>query len=241
MKKNFFISVTAFSLLLISCSKSNNDVLPPASGADKIKTWVTNGLTMHYSYDNQGRLVQLDYSDGAKKSYAYEQGKIIYKYYDNTGAMVSHKEIFLGADGKVVKELFPLKPGNQITYTYDSDHNLEKYSFQNNITHYYYLYFFSNGNLDSIRRFNANDQWISSSRYTYYTDKKNTLSSDNEGLFFKPHISNNLLKTEENYYADGSTPYSYNYSYEFDDKGRVIKYNVYQSGSVISVQNIIYE
>lgn len=241
MKKIFFSSITAISLLLISCSKSNNDVPPPVSSIDKIKTWVTDGLTKNYSYDNQGRLVKAEYSDGAKIFYTYETGKAIYKYFDEYGTLVMHKEIFFGTDGKVVKEKFPLIPGRETTFTYDNEHNLNKYSFHDNNTHYYYKYFFSNGNLDSVRYFNAYDEWTTSTLYTYYTDKKNTLSSDNEGLFFRPHLSKNLIKTEETYYADGSASYAYNYVYEFDNKDRVINYNVYQAGVLNSTQNIVYE
>lgn len=233
--------VTTFGLLLFSCSKSRTDIVTTPKNVYKIKSWSSNGTPRNYTYDNQGRLSLVDFSNGAYSEYVYESGKVVYKYFSSPNVLSSQREYILDANGMVVNERSSLNPLLDITYQYDNKQNIATYKYVNGANSFSYSYFFSKQNLDSICNYDKNNQWVSTTRFTYYTDKLNTIADENIGLFFTPKMRKNLLKTQETQYANGNAPTLYDFNYEFDDKDRAIKVKTSKAGVVQWTEIITYE
>jgi hypothetical protein len=103
---------------------------------------------------------------------------------------------------------------DSISMTYDSDGYILSSS---TISFGYtskYTFTWSNGNLISKQ----DSTGLNFERYTYYTDKINTVGNENKGMFFLGMKSKNLVK---NY--SGSIGGSIDHSYEFDTRNRVKK------------------
>lgn len=224
MKHSLWLLIAAVGLL-ISCSKNNGntpgDPTPPA-GSIKIKTFTGDYGNTNYAYDDQGRLVSRVFPNGAKDEYDYSTpNKIINKYYFPDGSLEGTCDIDLNAAGLAIKKVYSDGGPNLYTFDYDADKNLTKRTVVNNNGTTVIDYFYTNGSLDSSR-YKINGDHYYSTYFTYYTNKTDVLNSDSHGQGYDGYFGKYLLKKEETHYADGDQKI-WEYSYEFDSKGRVSK------------------
>lgn len=224
--KHSLLLLVAATCLLISCSKNNNDSPgnpnPPA-GSIKIKTYSSDAGTSNYTYDSKGRLLLRVYANGAKSEFDYSNpNKIMQKYYFPNGTLEGTAEMDLNAAGLVVKKVYSDGGPNLYTIQYDADKNVIKEVNTSNGDETVTDYFYTNGNLDSLRyKLNGNHHYTAI--FTHYTDKADVLNSDASGEGHDGYYGKYLLKKEETRFADGSPGGVWEYTYEFDANGRVSK------------------
>jgi YD repeat-containing protein len=225
MKHSLWLLIAVVGLL-ISCSKNNgttpDEPTPPPAGSIKIKTFTGDNGTTTFTHDSQGRLATRLYPNGGKEEYDYSTpNKIIKKYYFPDGSLDGTGDLDLNAAGLVIKGVYSDGGPNLYTYEYDAEKNLVKMAIEANGNATIVDYFYTNGNLDSSR-YKLNGNHHSTTHYTYYTDKADLLNNDVYGQGYEGYFGKYLLKKEQTHYADGDQK-AWDYSYEFDSKGRVSK------------------
>jgi hypothetical protein len=242
MRKQFLLVLIVVSFF-VSCKKESTNQPPanPGGGSttvSKIKEWTNNSGMTTYTYDASGRCTQYLYSSGAKNTFEFLSNKIIQRQFNNAGINDFTREYEVGANGLVSKETRPNDPNFDAVFIYNSDKQVVKKIYHQNGSTQTVDYFFSNGNCDSAR-FSTNNIWSSTTRFTYYTDKPNTISNDAFGMQFFGKDSKNLLKSEQYVYSDGTQVGPIVRVYEFDAAGKVIK-QTSQSGANINITYISY-
>jgi YD repeat-containing protein len=238
MKHSIF-AFFALTFFLFSCKKNHDDVpAGPAAGDIKVKTYTGDYGTYAYSYDSKGRLVLLTRPDGSKSEFDYSNpGKIINKYYFADGNLEGTGEIDLNADGLMIKRVYSDGAPNVGTFDYDANKNIIKKSYTVGGNTTVQDFFYTNGNLDSIR-YNLNGNLQYATVFTYYTNKANVLNKDVYGKGYEGNEGKYLLKTEDTRYADGTHSIG-EHSYDFDTKGRVTK-QTSQKGANIEIALYTY-
>jgi hypothetical protein len=223
MKNNkLFLFITAlvmlFSFVMINgCKKDDNNTTPDntdSTKTPKIKTLtyvLSNGndVTETYVYDEQGRIITKTFSGSSSNviSYSYNTNSII-MYNDRDKTTHTFE---LNSNGYATSEKITDAQNNVLSsdnYTYDSDGHLT--------TDGEFTYTWSGGNL--VSKTNSNG----SRKYTYFSDKTNTIGNQNRGISFLGVDSKNLISS--NIYNDDITN-TQNYSYEYDSLNRVTKLN----------------
>ncbi len=218
MKKYLSVLMISMSAILLSCKKEN---LPKGESISLIKSTTRNSEVVNYTYDNEGRCVQVDYNNGFVQKFEYQPGLVISKEFTN-GVLTNEYHNELNSDGNVIFRNSVNNPDYQVSYNYDNNQYVKFGNSKNTQIEYDYYYYWSNGNIDSVSRFKKNGEWLYSTHYTYYTDKMNSISSIAMGQKFYGKQSKNLIKTQVTLNENGIIE-SHQISYEFDAKGRVIK------------------
>lgn len=237
MKKLFFIGLTIMSLGAVSCKKDNSSQ-PPAETVAKLKTWTDDYGVVSYTYDASGRLSKYEHLGGTKRTYDYQPGLVVEKYYNAVGNLASTKNLELDASGYVNHVSDPNFPGTPTVRVYNADHQLVKDISVTGIYTNSMDYFYSNGNCDSMR-YSTNGVWNQTIKWTYYTDKANSLSNQSGGQSYWGVSSKNLMKSEQYFYSDGTSGDKSNYTYEFDAIGNATKQTV-AYGANINISYISY-
>jgi hypothetical protein len=209
---------------LVACGKSHDDSITtlPLPGLTRMKTQTSGATIYTYFYDSQGRAVKMENSNGSRKEYEYAAGKVTRKYYNTSGVYQYSIIEELNADGYTFHSTYSNQPTWEYLYTYNPDKTMTKQIVNANGT-IVKDYFWSNGNLDSVRLSSQNGTWNYTSVMTYYTDKANGLSDDVFGEQYWGKNSKNLLKSSVNHFPDGSSSIKNDYTYEFDGGGKVTK------------------
>ncbi|HEV7780465.1 MAG TPA: hypothetical protein VGO58_04320 [Chitinophagaceae bacterium] len=231
MKKIIFILLAATTF--VACEK-NNDAPPvnPGDFANQIKKTVYDGGQIHtYTYDGSGRIKTRTALNLEKIEYDYTAGKIVEKQFDATGVLKRTYTYELDTNGLVAKETRSDRPDFTETRLYNSDKQVVKFTDAENANIDIGEYFYSNGNLDSIR-FISNGNWYSTAKMTYYTDKTNILDNDAFGEYAWGKRSKNMVKSEQYFFSDGTIGDKENYTYEYDAKGRVTKVISTEDGDI---------
>ncbi len=237
MKNLFLIGSAILALGAVSCKKDNSSQ-SPAETVAKMKSWIDDGGVTNYTYDASGRLTNYEHVGGSKSTYEYQNGLVVYKLFSANGNLFNAKNLELDASGYVIHEADPGGQGTPSTRVYNAEHQLVKNVFMTGNFANSMDYFYTNGNCDSMR-YTTNGQWGQTVKWTYYTDKGNSLSYKNQGMPFWGVSSKNLTKTEQYFYPGGSNGDISNFTYEFDAGGNVIKQTIAQ-GANISISYISY-
>jgi YD repeat-containing protein len=194
-----------FSILILSASfviacDKNDDVTPvdpPAAGIPKIKeVYETPDSSLStYTYDDQGRVMKENYSDGGYTEYTYVDGYATETWLDGQGVLKGLLNYTLDVHGRCTSYT-----SSQYIYEYKVDYNED-----NRISHIlgtfpdgskydesYYTY--EGGNLakDSSYRY-TNDSWTVIT-YEYYTYIKTTIGNKNFGILFWGEDNKNPYK-----------------------------------------------
>ena len=222
--KHSLLLLAAAAGLLASCSKNNNgSPNNPSTTSYRAKSYTDDNGTTNYTYDSKGRLISEVYGNGAKSEYDYSNpNKILNNYYFSNGTLEGTGEYDLNAAGLIVKRVYSDGPANVYTTEYDASKNVIKKVNTVNGNVSVIDYFYTNGNLDSSR-YKWNSDYYSTTIYSYYTNKADLLNNDIWGVSYEGYYGNHLMKKEETRYADGSPGSIWEYTYEFDSKGRVAK------------------
>lgn len=235
MRKNLFFTAIAVAAL-VSCKKENNSLPPGGQGQgnnteSKIKEWTGNSGMTTYLYDGSGRCTQYSSSTGSKVTFEFTGNKIVQKQFNNAGVNDFTREYELNASGLISKETRPGDPDFEAVLLYNSDKQVVKKIYHMIGGTQTIDYFYNNGNCDSTR-YHMNSSWTTTVKFTYHTDKPNTISYEAMGMPYFGKESKNLNKTEQYFYPDGTSGTVTQRSYEFDAAGRVIKQTGVQGGNI---------
>ncbi|HWR33435.1 MAG TPA: hypothetical protein VN451_07920, partial [Chitinophagaceae bacterium] len=225
-----------------ACKKSSVDApgLPlPTAGVSKIKTRAVGVNIINYTYDALGRIVAQVNSNGSKQEFEYLTGVVNKKFYNTSGVFQYGYKFELNAEGLCIRTTMSNSPNYELLHLFNPDKTVAKEISHINGNNSGRDYFYSNGNLDSIRFTGNNGNWQLTISKTYYTDKPNVLSVENYGELFYGKDNKNMIKSEVYKYPDGSTTSESGYSYEYDAQGRVIK-QTSTAGNNIEIQLYTY-
>lgn len=252
------ILIAAFCLaLLLSCRKKDakTEEGPKVSSADtlvsgtttgatppveirapRIKTEITsvgsNSMQIDYTYDNKGRATRMDYSSGYYITVEWSPDKCIRRTFiqgsDTEQSSVTYN---LDASGKATSSS---TQGSSSSYEYDEDGYLVKLSSSGQGMSVSTTYVISGGNTVSYSSTNG-----SSTTSEYFTERKNTIGSQNKGLEIDGRQNKNLLKkfVVKQSIMDVST----DYTYEFDAGDRVTKMSHRNSAGETVVSYTYYD
>ena len=224
MKKLLFILAAAASLT--ACKKNNVDVpggSAPSAGGTKIKTIASGANITNYTYDGQGRETKEVNSDGSRVEYEYLSGAVIEKIFNSAGVFDYNYKFELNADGLYARTTVSNNPNYEILRLYNPDKTLAKEIDHINGNNSGIDYFYSNGNLDSMRFTGNNGDWQSTIVKTYYTNQPNVIPYESLGKTFYGKNNKNMEKSEVYKFPDGSSASQTDFSYEYDAQGRLIK------------------
>ncbi len=173
-----------------------------------------------YTYDAQQRVTTID-DNGTLIEYQYAPGKITRTARQGPGNTTVF-EYELNEKG-LIKSQHIVGEATRYFYEYNAEGFLVKYH-DDQTPQYSSTYHYNpqTGLLDSITA-TLGGAWHNTHVYSYYTDKTNTLGAANEG---KPYFGKDGLhpiKKQVSRYKDGNTIKTqvYDYTYTFDDTGRV--------------------
>jgi hypothetical protein len=159
-KKPYIMKNLLFSLLaactLASCSKNNDNVNPPnnddpASSTVRIKTNAGGSGVTDYTYEDKGRIITSKYNGGSNYEYSYQPGIVSIKRLTSGGALIQTDTYELNGDGYCAKIIPGSNPTQEELFFYNADKTLAKQTYMSGGIPHSFDYFFSNGNLDSVR------------------------------------------------------------------------------------------
>ncbi len=245
MKK---ILLAVIVIIVLTACKKNEPISQNPSIA-KVKTFTIGGDVVNYSYDNQGRIVsRISPAGNWKSEFTYSGNTATENYY--VGATLSTTKLYdLNVNGLVTKEsyLFPATAvPYKVMYSYGADNRLllgrlSNNSINNNGT--VETYFYTGNILDSTQTTFIQNLDIYRYRYTYYTDKENTIANKNQGfLFWSERERMPLKKQTSAFTTNGFTNTQVDdFTYNFDTQGRITKRTITTVGSSNpSVNDITY-
>jgi hypothetical protein len=239
MKKIFIhpMSMLLSILFLAACTKNqlpvleeeiagaSNNAKKPAS-ISLVKTKVQGNDTRTFSYDGKKRLVS---------SVSTQFNSMFYEY---IGKNTVKNSLYYPGGGLAGQTTYTLNnTGLAVTYTAPGIQGSITYNNQKQVTkkEVFFMggdfsksdYTYVNDNITQIQNtYNGEPGW--SKTFTYYLDKPNTFGNDAYGQTYLGVESKNLLKSMVFIFQGGSV--TENYSYEFDEQGRVSKMTTVQNG-----------
>lgn len=238
--KTKLLPLILIQLLFFACKKNREHNAPINDFAEeRVKTiqWDGGGLAT-YTYDNEKRQTKEVQNTGTTTEFIYETGKITRLVIQS--ATTASFKYTLNAEGYVKTLLTP----DGITYNYEytpkgmiaKQYSDESIPFVAN-----YFYNHASGLLDSIRQ-TVGSIWHSTSMYTYYMDKTNSLKNKNLGLksygeeFLRP------IKRYRSLYRNGNIIQEQisDFTYTYDSKGRITKKTYDNSGQQFSYNYTYY-
>jgi hypothetical protein len=211
--KIFYVSLAVVTLMFLipSCKKEKGEPF----GIPKIKT-ITNGAnTRTFSYGNTGRVTKI-VSNSIETVVTYYNDSMVYQSTPRGGTTT----YILDSRGYVVSN------DQDLNYSIDTDgHLISKTSPIDT-----YNYTWVNGNQATLNHYTPGGQ--SSETFTFLANTINTIGSDNQGASEFGKSSKNLINTYSYEYSGGIS--SYQYTYEYDVRGRVSKLSITDIGTSAS-------
>ena len=227
MKFMYLAATLFFGLVIVSsCKKDDNDSTFQFDKYPRIKS-IQYGVDSsssidYYEYDSKGRLNKLN-QDGTIQNIEYSDSKVAWIYKD------FHDTIFYALNSK----------GLAISY---ADLIYNEYDENGYLIHWYIddknASFISilNGNMSSVKRIYSADTTFS----TYeYSQKNNTIGYENMGMSFLGKQNINLT-SKQIYHKNSDLPDTAYFSYEFDNKDRVVKQITNNSGNINTILYTYY-
>ncbi len=234
MNKWLTMSVLVFFL---SCKKEEGNKMEPL--AQRVKT-VTNGNTLHYTYDEQKRLVKAEADLGFyKEEYVYEPGRVSWSL--SEASITIHSVYELDVNGYLKSSRYVSSPDISFYEFTPVGVRVRTYDDKNPITETRYYYNAGTGLLDSTRM-TTGGVWKSTNLFSFFTDKANTIADINFGRGFWGHLSPHPAKAIVTRRPDGNTiNVSFtNYTYTYDDRGRIASRTFTTSGGQTGTETYTY-
>jgi len=248
MKKLIYLLIVSFLFLSYSCKKTNKSAQAgeyiPKINYPQIKLLIdsTNSDSISFLYNSEGKLIA-ETNNTSVVDLVYETNKVIVNYYNNS-ALLGNDIYYinlLGLASKVVHtdftkktkkynflDLLNNKNSKALTDTtyYFYDHN--KYVIKEINNYSTTLKEYQNGNLSK----SITD---SDTINYYHLNNTNTIGHQNFGIEFLGKQDAKLIDYLE--YKTSNQFQRENYSYEYDNNGRVIKMRIHSS----VIQTFIFE
>ncbi len=237
MKKSLIIlSLLAF-IFAISCKKDKTTPQP------KVKTKTEGGITQTYTYDAQGRQLQIFYNTlSLHDTVIYRTDSILFLSVSSTGVLTQSFAMPVNSLGLVTGYASSLFSSE--SYAYNSD----KYRILTNTNSLFSstkdTAYISNGNV--IRNISTTNSSFTTTQEVHdytFSDKSNSISNEAFGLQYKGKSNQQLINTEIATSTTISCPApscgspttrTYNYTYEFDSNGWVTKRTITDVGASTS-------
>jgi YD repeat-containing protein len=211
MKNSAFIFL-AMVIFVTGCNKDPKRLTPNENAW--IKNEISMGDTITYVYDANHRVIEIiDYPERA--TFQYTPGAIIKT--KTIFNLIIKDTLFLNSEGLIIKEA-------GYNYTYDSEGHCTAGYDSSGSRHLTY----TDGNLMQVSYTGGFDPNLLIT-YDYLTDMANTISNTNKGLPARGKESANLVNTET-WQSPTTGDVIFQYSYEYDELGRVIE-KTYHNGS----------
>jgi len=231
MKKVILPVLIIAAMILVGCNKGGS-----LADARVKKVSSARGST-EYTYSPDNKILSMRTSDGTKTTYTYKDKNTISQLRaDSLHGMSINSTIYLNAAGIADSSVASDPSGNYVElYFHDANGFITQskdmvsgqlYNASNST--------FKDGNEISRVITDSSSRPRVSLYFDYYTDKTNTVGYENMGMKFLGNDSKNLMKKFVQVLPTGDTMRVMNFSYHFDDKGRVIQKAVYDSHGIMA-------
>lgn len=229
MYKRVLFSI--FTILTIfSCQKQAD---PIVSYMVKTKTSTQTNNTETYFYDTQNRVVKITNSNFTSFSTFEYIGDSVFQYAHKSDSTFYLNAKYLFNNKKLQTEKLQLSPwtfsNEEEKFSYETNDFLKTYFYS--VTDYTTNDTLANDGTNFTQRrgtaYGLAGTWTFATNYTYYSNA-NTIGNENFGKPFLGKSSANVLKSETqitvNHYTipETTTNSVINYTYDFDNYGRVI-------------------
>jgi len=204
------------------------------------QTKQTNDET-YYTFEYSGSTItEKDYdissSDSTEpKTYTYilnEKGLIISSLQKNTNYSATYEydnneylKYFIATDGaSIIKYTYTVSDGNRTLIIVNRSSTI-KSAMTNGGASFKKIFPLKNRIFESMQQNSlksTDSAFVTTIQYKFFTDKKNTIDIENQGISFIGTQDKNPLKEEMVTYSDGSTVTTI-YTYEYDGQGRIVK------------------
>jgi hypothetical protein len=237
MKSKFFLF--AFILILLACQEDPTHAIPidppldephdPPPGQDwRVKSIISHeGIVTTYFYDDLHRLIDIQNNVGYHSTFEYHEDSIVQAVYNEFGEDIHHYLYCkLNEKGLVERVTRSDNSSYHSNKFYDADLHLIKEITTHHQNTFQNDYFYSQGNLDSVR-YNQDGVWKYSYIYQQWDDILNNLTYGLHGQPYFGNESKNLFKSWTSR-TPSHVENTSSSSYTFDSLGRVdVKTNMY--------------
>lgn len=232
--------------MLLSCTKSDPNIDNSEFKIASINHSQLNGPHVNFDYYPDGKLKKYEYVDDNYGIYEYFNDSIVLKCYSLSSSNTKINEIeytrtyYINSSGMAdsSKTTYPDQQNIQTTYEYDTngflvrtlegDWEIINTVLDENVT---YTASYYNGNL------------LTSESFEHFGDKLNNTNTSlfncfdysKTGTGFLGKFGKNLQK--KSVFTNSGTHYTYEYSYNFDERGRITKMTV-STGNYYSITYI---
>ena len=237
--------------LLFSCrkyhdhpDKPGNAPEPPPPPKLRLKTIGANT----YEYDSLGRISKVLYGNAfvASTNYTYTKTSVTAIDIDKEGIpRTSNVTTYnLASNGlatdyrNIIDQGLPVQILN---FTFNTERQLVEQvgGDEGKAPTLRTVYYYGKGNMDSSKTYVLPDnKLVQQERFEYYTDRKNTLTNEVNGISWLGAGNVNLLKKQTRINFAATT--AIEYTYEFDGQGRAVKSHVLTGGSPFSDLSYTY-
>ncbi len=240
MKLLYKINFVAVVLtLIISCSKGDNENNGgETDSTPRIKTLTTATETRTFTYDGDGKILTETSTKGNKATYTYSANQLRIVHTMN-GIFNIEYVCTLNADGNILNSISLANPQSNIEYTYNPDKTIETETFTTGSTPFKNIYYWKNGDLDSIRAHRLSGEWFGTIAFTYYSGTAGKYNDYSFGRTFYGAKRNNIVKSRHEK-TPGTFVLHYDYDYTYDTDGKVITKKTTDINGVISFENYTY-
>jgi len=234
--KTISLLIAIGALTFVSCKKEvkeNNTTVPTKANCLVKSVSSFNNIIYDYVYDDLNKLLSVTTKNGSTESTTN------YSYLSNTVKIGTNEIYYLNTSGFAESSDHTLPNGEMhITYQYNNQNQLISTNgngIQNGISNTLKsTYEYVNGN--RIRMINeSSSSTFPVITYDYYLDKVNPFKKSTESKTFK-NDNANLVKAQFN---DGVLAISY--TYEFDEKGNVIKKTSTNASGEVTLENYTWD
>lgn len=232
------IAVITLALLVMGSCKKEEEAPEVAKVKQSIGISFTWGVTdtANYTYDSEGRVTDVQYGvTGGHEVYTYSGNNIICLKYNSSGGLDQTITYIKNSQG-YVDSLTELTTGFpdpfRTKFIYDSNGFLVTSKRYNSTNDLYLVYQHSNDgkNLTTTYHNDGSGNLVSTTSYTYFTDKLNTIGNANMGMGFLGVSSKNVVDVRT--FDDGvSSIHTNNYTY--DNQGRITESNMYSGNGTL--------
>lgn len=234
--KTISLLIVLGALTFVACkkeAKENNTTVPTITNCLVKSVSGSNNIVFDYVYDDLNKLLSVTTKNGSSESTTG------YSYLGKTVKIGTNEIFYLNTSGFVESSDHNLPNGEMhITYQYNNQNQLISTNgngIQNGTSNSISsTYEYANGN--RIKMTNESSTSIFPVvTYEYFLDKVNPFKKSTESKTFK-NDNANLVKAQFN---DGILAISY--TYEFDEKGNVIKKTTTNASGDVTVENYTWD
>ncbi len=237
MKNVILAAVVITSLILGGCNKGGS------FANARVKSISSARGGTEYTYTTDNKIQSVKNADGSKTTYTYKDKSITQLRADSMRGMFITSNIFLNTAGYADSSIASDQSGSYVElYSHDANGYITQskdmisgklYNATNST--------FKDGNEISRVITDSSSKPRVSLYFEYYPDKTNSVGYENMGMKFLGNDSKNLMKKFVQVLPNGDTIRTMNFSYHYDDKGRVSQKVVYDShGTLADSSTVTY-